>query len=192
MKRRTKRGRGPSPLPASQGPPLTWRPLQLTSRGLRRCVPAEMVLNGDRAIDRAVAAVQPHIGIFLPVGDECCAGDDRDNSLTWGFIGPTVFTDSWGCHDHDVRAIPVGHRGHGALVQEGLPLVFLAGVLQVWRCPLVYAALISHVYVLTLNGGVGVIGVAPLRSRSFISLHHIRQHSYVCPWWCPWLRARVT
>jgi hypothetical protein len=104
-----------------------------------------------------------------------------DSSLTQGFIGPAVFVGHWGCRGHDGRAILIGHQGHRALIQEGLPLVFLAGVLLVWRCSLDYAAPTSPISVLTLNSGVGVTGVAPLQSQSFISLRPARRHSRVHP-----------
>jgi hypothetical protein len=93
-----------------------------------------------------------------------------DSSLTRGFVGPTVFTGHWGCHGHDGRAILIGHRGRGALIQEGTPLVLLAGVLPIWCCSLVDAATTSLVSVMTLNGGVAVKGVAPLQSQSFVGL----------------------
>jgi hypothetical protein len=68
--------------------------------------------------------------------DECCAGGDGDNTLTQGFVGPAVLA---------------GHWGHGSLVLEGLPLVFLANVLLVcaWCWPFVYAAPSTLIPVLT-------------------------------------------
>jgi hypothetical protein len=122
-----------------------------------------MVLDGDWAIDRATTVVQPRIGIVQPTGDERCPSSDVDSSLTQGFVGPTIFAGHCGCCSHDGKAIFVGHWGCGALVEEGPPFVFLSSVLPVWRCSLAYAAPASSVFVLTLNGGVRVIGVANLR-----------------------------
>jgi hypothetical protein len=67
-----------------------------------------------------------------------------------------------------------GTLERGALVQEGMCLVFLAGVLQVctWRCSLVYAAPASHVLVLTLNDDVVVTGVTPHQPWSFIVVRY--------------------
>jgi hypothetical protein len=106
-----------------------------------------------------------------------------DTLLGWGFVGTVVFVGCWCCHGHDGRAVLIGDQGHGALIQEGLPLVFLAGVLLVWHCSLVYATLASPVSVLTLNGGVGVTGVAPLQPQSFVGLLCTCPHSRVYPWW---------
>jgi hypothetical protein len=57
----------------------------------------------------------------------------------------------------------LGTRWHGALIQEGPPLVFLAGVLPecVWHRSLVYVAPASPVSVLTLKNGAAVTGVTP-------------------------------
>jgi hypothetical protein len=48
-----------------------------------------------------------------------------------------------------------GEGGHGAIIQEGPPLVFLAGVLPVcvWCWSLVYVTPASPVSVLTLKNG---------------------------------------
>jgi hypothetical protein len=51
--------------------------------------------------------------------------------LLGGFIGPTVRTSHQSHCGHDGGAVLIGHRGHGALVQEGPPWVFLVGVLPV-------------------------------------------------------------
>jgi hypothetical protein len=110
-----------------------------------------------------------------------------DSSFTQGFMGPTVFARHLGCHDHDGRVVLIGQRGHGALIQEGPPLIFLLGVLPIWHCSLVYVASASPVSVLTLKGGVGVTGVAPLRSWSFIGLRRARRPSRIHPWWHHWL-----
>jgi hypothetical protein len=96
--------------------------------------------------------------------DENCTGGDVDSLLTRGFVGPTIFTNHWGYSGHYGRIVLIGHRGHRALIQEDPPLVFLAGVLPVWHCSLVYAAPTSPIYILTLNGGVGMTRVAPLWS----------------------------
>jgi hypothetical protein len=60
-------------------------------------------------------------------------------------------------------AILIGHLGHGALVQVGPPLVFLAGDLSVcvWHCPLVYFTPVSPIPVLKLKGDAWVAGVVP-------------------------------
>jgi hypothetical protein len=85
-----------------------------------------------------------------------------DSSLTRGSVGPTVFSSSWGCRGHNGRAILIRHRGRRALIQEGPPLVFHASVLSIWHCLFVDAAPASPVSILSLNGGVGEIGVAPI------------------------------
>jgi hypothetical protein len=56
---------------------------------------------------------------------------DENSSLTRGFVGPTILTGHQSCCSHDGGAILIGHRGHGALIQEVPPLVFLVGVLPV-------------------------------------------------------------
>jgi hypothetical protein len=95
-----------------------------------------------------------------------------DRSLTEGFVGPTIFAGCWGCCGHDGRVILVGHRGHGALIKEGPPLVLLASVLLVGHCSLVYATPASPISILTLNCDVAVTGVAPHWSLSLVSLWH--------------------
>jgi hypothetical protein len=89
-----------------------------------------------------------------------------ESSLTRGFVGVTIVAGCWGCRGHDGRVVLIRHRERRDLLQEGLPLVFLAGVFLVcvWHCSLVSTILGSPVSVLTLNGGVGVTRVTPHRS----------------------------
>jgi hypothetical protein len=77
----------------------------------------------------------------------------------------------------------IGHRGSRALIQEGMPLVFLAGVLRVcvWHWSLVYAAPASPISVVTLKNGIVVTGVAPHRSRSLVSLQRARRYPRAFP-----------
>jgi hypothetical protein len=101
------------------------------------------------------------------VGHECCAG---------GFVGLAVLTSHQSCHDHVGRAVLFGYLKRKDLVQEGPPLVFLAGVLSVcvWHWSSVYAAPASPVSILTLKGGAMVIGVTPRWSRLIVSLQRAR------------------
>jgi hypothetical protein len=98
-------------------------------------------------------------------------GDDGNNSLAQGFVGPTTLVGRRGCHIRDGGAILVGHQGCGALIQEGPPLVFLARALSVcvWYWSSVYAAPSSPIFAQNLKSGAMVIGVMPRQSRSLIS-----------------------
>jgi hypothetical protein len=106
--------------------------------------------------------------------------------LLGGFVGSAVLADHQSCRDHDGEAVHVRLRGCRAPVQQGMPLVFLAGILLVcaWFCPLIYIALASPVSTLTLKGSPGVTQVVPHQFRSFTAPRHIRQHPCFCPWWC--------
>jgi hypothetical protein len=120
--------------------------------------------DGNQGIAHRTATVRSHTGIFGPTRDECCIGGNGDNSLTWGFIGVIVLA---GCRNycvHDGGAILIGHWGCGAVVQEGPPLVFLAGVLPicVWSwLLLVYAAPASPISALTVKSSAEVTGFTP-------------------------------
>jgi hypothetical protein len=80
-----------------------------------------------------------------------------------GCVGPAVLTSRQIYYGHDGGSSSSGTRGHRALIQEGPPLVFLAGVLPVcvrlWL--LDYAAPTSPNSVLTLKSSVVVTGVMP-------------------------------
>jgi hypothetical protein len=67
----------------------------------------------------------------------------------------------WSCHNHESGVSLVGCWGCGAPGQESPPLVLLAGVLLVLRCPLVHTALIFPIPALTLKVGAGVTRVIP-------------------------------
>jgi hypothetical protein len=83
----------------------------------------------------------------------CCAGGNGNNLLTWGFVGPIILIGRRCCCIHDGGAVLLGHWGHGTLVQEGPPLVFLVDVLLVciWHWLLVYDAPASPVSALTVK-----------------------------------------
>jgi hypothetical protein len=60
-----------------------------------------------------------------------CIGDDKNNFLTQGLVGSVTLGGHLGHCVRDGRAVFVGDRGCGALVQEGPPLVFFACILPV-------------------------------------------------------------
>jgi hypothetical protein len=97
-----------------------------------------------------------------------CIGGDGNNSHAQGFVGPAALADHRGYCIHDRGAILIGHRGCRALVQEGLPLVFLTNTLLVcrWCWSSVYAAPSSPIFALNFKSGAVVTGVVPRRSRS--------------------------
>jgi hypothetical protein len=115
-------------------------------------------LVGNRGIVQPIATVQSHLQ-----GMSVCTGGEGNNSLARGFVGPAALAGRWGCCVRDGGAILVGHQQCRALIQEGPPLVFLAGVLSV--CVLgrssVYAAPASPVFALNLKSGAVVTGVMP-------------------------------
>jgi hypothetical protein len=130
------------------------------------------ILEWGLGIIRHAAAVQSQAGTFKPARDKCCTNSDGDSSLTQGFVGSTVLVGHRSCHNNVGGVVHIEHWEHGSLVQQGSPLVFLVGVLLVctWHRSLVDVAPASPTTGLTLDGGVGVIGVTPHWSRSFIVL----------------------
>jgi hypothetical protein len=70
-----------------------------------------------------------------------CTRGDTNNSLAQGFVGSVVLVGRQGCHDRAGGAILTERWGHGALVQEGPPLVHHASVLSVcmWHKLLVFS-----------------------------------------------------
>jgi hypothetical protein len=65
------------------------------------------------------------------MGTKCRACAEGVDPPTQGSTGPIVLADHRGCHGHDGEAVLVESRGSKALIQEGPPLVFPAGVLSV-------------------------------------------------------------
>jgi hypothetical protein len=82
-----------------------------------------------------------------------CTGGDGNKSLAQGFACLTGLTGCWGYCIRDGGAILIGHRGCGALIQEGSPLVFVASVLLgcAWCWSSVYAALASPIFALSFK-----------------------------------------
>jgi hypothetical protein len=122
----------------------------------------------------ASSDMSPQSGLSLVHFDllrmSVCTGGDENNSLARGFVGPAALVGRHGCCVRDGGAVLIGHRGCRALIQEGPPLVFLAGVLLVCvRCwSSVYAFPASPIFAMNLKSGVVVTGVAPRRSRSLV------------------------
>jgi hypothetical protein len=56
---------------------------------------------------------------------------DKNNSLNQGFVGSAALAGHRGCCLHDGGHVLIRHWGCRVLIQECLPLVFLAGVLPV-------------------------------------------------------------
>jgi hypothetical protein len=126
------------------------------------------ICHGVRGILRvmiwcAVILISPLVAAVLWLG---AASLDSFRDLTQGFVDPATLADHQGCCVRDGEAVLVGHRGCGALVQEGPSLVFLVGVFSVcvWCWSSVYAASASPIFALNLKSGVVVIGVTPRRS----------------------------
>jgi hypothetical protein len=60
----------------------------------------------------------------------------------------------WSCHSQDGGAVLIECLGCGSPCPESPPLVLIAGVLSLWRCPLVHITPTFPGPVLTLKGGV--------------------------------------
>jgi hypothetical protein len=90
------------------------------------------------------------------------------------FIAVGILVGCQSCRSNIGGFVLIGHRECRALSQELLPFIFLVGVLLVCaqHCSLLDAAPASPAHGLTLDCGVGVTGVAPHWSRSFIVLGH--------------------
>jgi hypothetical protein len=117
------------------------------------------------------------------LGMSVCTGADENNTFAWGFVGSIALAGCWGYCISDGGTILVGHWRCRALVQGGLPLVFLAGVLLVcvWCWSSVYAAAASPIFALNLKSGAVVTGVMPRRSRSLVGGQ----------WWCRQWRSQA-
>jgi hypothetical protein len=61
----------------------------------------------------------------------CRIGGDKNNFLTRGLVGSIALAGRRGRYICDGGAVFVEHRRCGALVQEGPPLVFFAGIFLV-------------------------------------------------------------
>jgi hypothetical protein len=68
---------------------------------------------------------------LLALRVECCTFVDGINSPIQDFAGPVVLAGLLWCDGCDGGAVLIDSRGNGAPAQEGLPRVFLAGVLSV-------------------------------------------------------------